>query len=253
MAKLKVFVAVLLLGSAWPAQAGKIVISDFFGAFGTRLDNFYDAAGHNSTLLGAAAASAADLVGADLHVLYLPNPAYSPAQVAVLQDYLAGGGRLAIFADNWVAATPQNDNINAILSALGASMSINPNPAFIDSGFHLATKANGQIQIHPLTDGVDALEYAAPSTLITGVADIIFTGQDLPLPWAGFQSLGGGSLFLSGDSNVTDRIDGVNDNDVFFLNLVEVGQQVPEPRLILLLGAGLTAMGWFRMRRSTRS
>jgi hypothetical protein len=101
-------------------------------------------------------------------------------------------------------------------------------PGAGDAGFHRATVGNGQILADPLTAGVGAFDYAAPSGVSagTGAAAPLFLQTDLATPFVASQAVGGGRVVVAGDTNVLNPLDGSSgaptdgDNGVFFTNLL---------------------------------
>jgi hypothetical protein len=240
-------VAVACAISAVPAHAGDVRI------FGDRYDlnvinNFYNAYGHSSQILGTMAG--ANLAGIELLWAVQPADVYSLAEISTMSNYLANGGRIAFMGEHGSYAPTENNNINAALTSLGANISIVN--VVVDGGFRTASVGDGQILAHPLTTGVNSYQYAAFAPLtISGSAQALMIGEDDPgTIMMAYQNIGPGSVFLITDQNVWDNSGSLwpsHDNEVMFDNLVSavtgappVTGAIPEPSTwaMLLLGFG---------------
>lgn len=152
----------------------------------------------------------------DLIVVSLPLTPLSTSELGALSSFLSGGGRVAFIGEHGFYAPEANNRINAAIAALGGSMSLT-NTAF-DGG--LRTTVAGQILNHPLTQGVNTVEYGAPSGIagVTG-GNAFFLSQDLTQVWGAEEAVGGGSIVLLGDSNLAPTS---FDNGTFYQNLLTV-------------------------------
>ena len=170
-----------------------------------------------------------------------------------MQSYMNGGGRIAFMGEHGVYAPNENNRIAAGIAGLGGHISIiNDYP---DAGVRDATKLDGQIKVHPLTNGVNIYNYACFAPLqFTGAGPVtLMTGEEHPTDiMMGFENIGAGSIFLITDQNVWDNVySASNDNDVMFLNLISASTAVPLPSTVYLLGSGLLSLaGWRRFRKS---
>lgn len=253
----KLACAVALLASS-AANAGVVKVwgETLSGFSQSTINNFYNGiAGHSSTI-GVGTLDTVSLAGVDLLWATQPADAYSAAEISAMQTYLAGGGRIAFLGEHGTFGAAQNTRINAALSALGASISINN--VLLDSGFRSASVGDGQILAHPLTSGVNFYEYAAFAPLtISGSAVALMRGED---PYLGnpsimmaYQNIGAGSIFLITDQNVWDNApswSGSYNNARLFENLL-VGdtKAVPEPASMALFGLAAAGLVAARRRR----
>jgi len=179
------------------------------------MNNFYNSLGGVSSSTFAGNVTAAQLSGVDLFISMTPDNAFTAAEITAMSNLLGGGGSILFMGDNANFA-PQNNRINAAVSALGGSMTILSTS--FDSGFH--TAVGGQIAVDPFTAGVNTFTYAAPSELMVTGGTPLFFGT-------------GGQQFVAYEQTATNVI--------------------PEPTTVvvwsLLAALGLAA-GWRRRRRS---
>ena len=233
------------------AKVVKVLDTTTGGGIGTSaaVNTYYNTqAGVTSTLINGPF-TAATLTGVDLFVINNPDTNFTATEIAAMSGFLGGGNRLMFIGENSYFPT-ENNRISGAIGSLGGSMSIS-NTIF-DSGYHTATKGNGQILTHCLTTGVNSLEYAAPSG-IGGVAggERLFLSADLSQVWAGHELAGGGSIVLVSDSNIIrDLAVGNYDNDIFFNNMLTSCNVIPAPGALLLGSIGMGLVGWLRKRRT---
>jgi len=257
-----IFCATLIILSSNISRAGVV------GVVGERfplgvINGFYDGlAGHSSSLL--ADISDASLAGVDLLWAVQPADSYTASELAAMATFLSGGGRIAFMGEHGNFAPNENDRISAALLSLGSSMSIQN--VILDGGFQFATRLDGQILTHDLTDGVDTYEYAAFAPLLGNyspidlgaTAEALMLGADLTSIMMGFENVGPGSVFLITDQNVWDRVGdtATNDNAIMFENLLTADTGAPPviPRLsapatMTMFIFGLAGIGLMVRRR----
>lgn len=253
--------ALSALAMAASAQAGTVVVSgDRYNL--NVINNFYNSYGGNTSSIAGSSIAGADLSHVDLLWAVQPNHDYSAGELSTMASYLSQGGRIAFMGEHGGFAPQENNRISAALAALGSTISIVND--VIDSGFHTASVADGQILSNPLTAGVNTYEYAAFAHLnISGTAQALMLGSDLGTVMMAYQNIGAGSVFLITDQNVWDNAGSLwpgFDNEVMFQNLVTArtgappppppNGSVPEPATwaMMLLGFGFVA-GAMRSRR----
>ncbi|MGH9320997.1 MAG: PEP-CTERM sorting domain-containing protein [Vicinamibacteria bacterium] len=178
--------------------------------FSTPVNDFYNSQAGVSSTLFSGAVTGALLSGVDMFFSPLPDDSFTVSELDALSGFLDGGGTVFFAGDNPGFAPDPNARINAALAALGSGMLI-LNVA-LDIGDHDALP--GQILPDPFTTGVTTFNYGGMSEVSGGT----------PV----FASLEGSPFVAYEETN---------------------GQTpVPEPGILLLLGAGLVALS--RRRRS---
>ncbi len=251
--KVRSFVAGTLGAAATLIAVSTAAFAGTVAVFGDRFDhstisNFYDGlSGHNAVNLGSTV-TGAGLVGVDLLWAVQPADDYSVSELSAMSDFLSGGGRIAFMGEHGSYAPNENNRINSTLATLGSTMSIINE--IHDSGFQDATIADGQIQSHPLTDGVSTYNYAAFAPLIGG--ETLMFGADLTTRMMAYENVGAGSIFLITDQNVWDNVGSAsNDNARMFENLLSGDTQNPNdppndpPTTVPLPAAGWLLLGGF--------
>ncbi len=246
-------IALLCIPSPVNADTVKILEGTVIPNHALQLNNFYN---NNSVISSVINGSiVGQLAGIDLFISYLPDDLFTGAEIGEMTNHLAGGGRIMFLGEHpgfflW------NDRINATLGTLGSGMSLG-STGFIDTGFHLATVENGQILPHPLTAGINTFTYAFPAEVIgAAVGNELFQSVNSAYTFIAVESFGGGSIVLSGDSNIIEAVSPGSatqpnpGNDTFFLNASNVVRApVPEPSTSLLLGLGIGLMGLVSYRQ----
>ena len=256
--------AIALTCAAGYTQAITIRILDnpFASSGDIAVNSFYNAhAGFTSSLF-TGTVTAAQLSGADLLFVAIPDHALDSGEISAMSAFLAGGGRIVFNGETttFVGNPAANNRINAALAALGSTMSLITSP--LDGGAPpFATVANGRILPHPLTAGIAAF-YEAGSSAVTGVApgNGLFSSDSSPGTLVGgFDPLLGDGIVLMGDQNwmqfVPDFFE-VNVgifNNRFALNLalVDVSAAVPAPgsAWLILFGVVLLTLPALRQNR----
>lgn len=248
----------LTASSAFSAEV--VVFGDRFDL--NPINNFYNSIGHTS-VIGSGTLDTINLTGTKLLWAVQPADAYTAAELNTMHNFLQGGGRIAFMGEHGFYAPDENDRINAAISFLGGSITIqNLAP---DAGFRSASVADGQILANPLTEGVLTYQYACFAPLIlSGSAEALMHGEDDPTQiMMAYQVVGNGSIFLITDQNVWDNESsdwpGFNNHRMFenLLSATVPGQPtvdnpgaVPEPSTYGLIGAvalvGLAAVRRFK-------
>jgi hypothetical protein len=252
-----------MLASAGMAQAGTVAVwgESPFGVSLAGINNFYNTYGGHTSSIVAGQLNTIDLGSVDLLWAIQPSDSYTAAELNTMAGFLAGGGRIAFMGEHGQIAQAENLRINDALTFLGSTISIQFN-VVQDGGFRSASKLDGQIKTHALTEGVETYQYAAFAPLnVAGTGEILMTGEDVPgSVMMAYQNIGPGSIFLITDQNVWDgagSLWGGFDNEVMFDNLVEgktgappVGG-VPEPTTWAMMIAGMALTGGMMRRRRT--
>jgi len=217
----------LMIAAASPASATTVKILTSVAAGGISdgdgdddLNAFYIDIGATSSLFSGAV-TAGELAGVDLLVAMLPDDAFIPAEITAMDGFLMNGGRILFIGEQESFASVENGHVDAALSALGSTMSLDANS--LDSGFR--NTVISQIRPHPLNAGVFLINYGNVNT-ISGVppGDELFLASNLTSVWGGVETNGSGDIVLLADVNIISHIEDIagNDNHVFFANLAGI-------------------------------
>jgi len=169
----------------------------------------------------------------------LPDDAFSPAGVSVVDDFLIGGGEHLPIGEQEGFAAVENGYLEDLLVGVGSALSLGNQS--LDAGFNDTVSA--QIIDQPgLTDGISLLNYGNTNVVLGFDPEHrLFLAADLASVWETFELIDGSRLVLLGDvkllSNLEDTV--ANDNHAFFLNLAP-----PPQRAVPALGRG--AAGCYR-------
>lgn len=214
------------------------------------INNFYNGLPDTTSTILTGTLDTNDLSSFELLWAVQPADSYTPAEIAKMASFLAGGGRIAFMGEHGGYAPNENARIAAAIALLGGHITINVD--YPDSGYHNATVANGQILSHDLTENVNTYNYACFASLnLSGPAEALMLGSDLVAVMMAYENIGSGSIFLITDQNVWDNVYNYtgNDNAVMFENLLlaDTGAPpVPEPGTFVLLVFGLAGVAGLR-------
>jgi hypothetical protein len=203
------------------ASASVVVVRDTPWAMDDALVAFYQAL-PGTTASKVPTVNSGDLAGATLFVAVLPASDFTSAELIALSGFLRSGGRIAFMGDY---QTDIDTRINTALAALGSTLRIDSYT--VDLGSQIALRSHGDILDHPLTEGVNVFQYGAANRVssVSGEGDPLFLSQNHLTVFARYQTFGGGSLLVMGDSTPAYYPNNV-DNPVFFENLLQT-QTVP--------------------------
>ena len=138
------------------------------------VNTFYNAQAGVTSSIGSGSVTAGDLTGVNLLVVILPDNAFSASELAAVNGFLNGGGRVFFMGENNNPTfTAANTAISTDLALLGSALTYVPNS--LDPGFNTATVGNGQVVTNALTAGVNTFVYAAVSGVTGGQALFLTT------------------------------------------------------------------------------
>jgi hypothetical protein len=235
-------VAALVSKSAF---AGTIDIYDGNGLDFAPLDTFFTAEGDTANQITSSFAS---LAGAQFVILSVPGFSYdlTPAQIATVDAYVTGGGRLLINSE-WEGYCPGCiTETNTILASLGSTI-VNDATAS-NSGIH----DTSDIVANPFTAGVSDVNYADTSSLTVGAGStaLVYGNPvtDDGQLFIAYQPIDAGDVFVIADSDTADNINATttNNNGILYCNFgglacAAAPSPAPEPSSLLLFGGSILA------------
>ncbi|MFM2448340.1 MAG: hypothetical protein RIS44_790 [Pseudomonadota bacterium] len=229
-----------------------------FGVSLQGISDFYDDLPVHTSSVASGQLDTVNLTGVNLLWAVQPSDAYTVAELNVMANFLAGGGRIAFMGEHGSIAPNENVRINSALTFLGSTIQIQN--TIVDGGFRTASVLDGQILAHPLTTGVNTYQYAAfAPLLLSGSAEALMLGEAPNTVMMAYQNIGPGSIFLITDQNVFDNAptwSGSFDNARMFENLLSGNtgappvNGVPEPAGALLFGLALLSVAASRRHRA---
>lgn len=162
-------------------------------------------------------------------------------EIASLNRYTAGGGRLVLIGEN----SGWNSWNTSLMSIVGGS--------FVGT---CSSAAGAPLVSNSLTAGITTVENVCGSTIgAAGSPTILFDNN-----FAALFSVGSGEVLVILDSNWNDnRYIGLSDNAVFAQNVVTwLGEgsggveptPTPTPATLALFGLGLAGLGWSRRKKA---
>jgi len=142
-----------------------VLVEGGYLSFHVWVNTYYDnQTGVSSSLLTGDITTNA-LSGVDLFVSILPASSYTASEISAMSAFEAAGGTLFFLGENG-GFTDYNGRINAALSSIGSSLSIQN--GLLDSGANWATGT--QVASYSLTSGVSSFVYGYTSAVSGGDA-----------------------------------------------------------------------------------
>lgn len=226
----------LAIGISGPAMSSSVFLTGDNNIFSTNADNEVlfqnifdgkkvlrdDASFRSLSGLGTTATetsgnvTSANLAGKDFLLTGASRRLVSTTELSVISSFVSGGGSLFLYGDGNPTFSDVNTVMNAILSAVGSSMSLSTTSNF-DSG---GSTTFATVTATPFGDGVDTWE--------NGFASAI--------------NLGDGTAVISGDS-------GEGFGTAVAFEELGAPEVVPVPAALPLLASAFAALGFIRRRR----
>lgn len=141
----------------------------------TLITDYYETLPGVGTTIVPDEINAATLAGVDLLILPAPENAFTGAEIQTIGLFLADDGVVLALGDSVTAARFGNGPINELLMTLASSMQINGDN--LDIGSQTAT--GSQVLNHPLTAGVNSLDYGATAS-VTGGTPLFLANNGSP-------------------------------------------------------------------------
>ncbi|MEM7129405.1 MAG: Ig-like domain-containing protein [Chloroflexota bacterium] len=138
----------------------------------------------------------ADLTPYRCIILPANQDPFSPAQIALLEEYITLGGHLFAISDFQNSANSSGTTMNALASELGINMAV-----IVSLGGADPVITSNIDNVPPWTTGVSTVQYWNPLAMGIGVEANSLVRDVNNAPIVGVQTKGHGNFFFSGDHN----------------------------------------------------